>query len=223
MGFGHPATHADTDLAGIHASIARYYTGKILRHGATPRGVDWTCTATQELRFVQLLRVCGAAARFSLDDFGCGYGAVLGYLDRWHGHATVDYLGLDLSATMVRRGRRQWGHRAGARFVVGATSPRVADYAIASGIFNVRLQEPADRWATLVARTLADMAATSRRGFAANFMAPRDRPEDAEDEEAGLYRSAPAPWIDYCERALGGSVELVAEYGLREFTLLVRN
>lgn len=221
MGFGRPATEADAaDLADVRASIGRYYTGKILRHGATPRGVDWTCTATQELRFVQLLRVCGASARFSLDDFGCGYGAVLGYLERWHGHATVDYLGLDLSATMVRRARHQWGHRAGARFVVGATSPRVADYAIASGLFNVRLQEAPDRWTAFIARTLADMAATSRRGFAANFMAPEDR---AADEETALYRSAPAPWIDYCERVLGGSVELVAEYGLREFTLLVRS
>ena len=98
---------------------------------------------------------------------------------------------------MVRRARRQWGHRAGARFVVGTTSPRVADYAIASGIFNVRLRQPPDRWTAFIARTLADMAATSRRGFAANFMAPRDR---AEDEETALYRSAPAPWIDYCER-----------------------
>jgi SAM-dependent methyltransferase len=210
---------AHADLADIYTTITRYYAAKILRHGATPRGVDWTCTATQELRFVQLLRVCGGSARFSLDDFGCGYGAARGYLDRWHGHATVDYLGLDLSATMVRRAQRLWGERAGARFVVGSTSPRVADYAIASGLFNVRLHEPPDRWTAFIARTLADMAASSRRGFAANFMAPKER---AADEEAELYRSAPAPWTDYCERVLGGSVELVAGYGLREFTLLVR-
>jgi hypothetical protein len=121
---------------------------------------------------------------------------------------------------MVRRAQRQWKHRTDARFVAGATSPRVADYSIASGIFNVKLREPLDRWTSFVARTLADMAATSRRGFAANFMAARDRDAAAELE---LYRSAPAAWIDYCERTLGGSVELVAEYGLREFTLLVRS
>jgi len=213
------AVPAHADLADIYTTVARYYTAKVLRHGATPRGVDWTCTATQELRFVQLLRVCDGSARFSLDDFGCGYGAVLGYFDRWQPHAAVDYLGLDLSATMVRRGRRLWGERAHTRFVVGKTSPRVADYAIASGLFNVRLHEPPGRWTAFIARTLADMAATSRRGFAANFMAPKDR---AEDEEPELYRSAPAPWIEYCERELGGSVELAAGYGLREFTLLVR-
>jgi SAM-dependent methyltransferase len=210
---------AHADLADIYTTITRYYAAKILRHGATPRGVDWTCTATQELRFVQLLRVCDGSAQFSLDDFGCGYGAVLGYFDRWQTHADVDYLGLDLSATMVRRGRRLWDARAHTRFVVGKSSPRVADYAIASGLFNVRLHEPPDRWTAFIARTLADMAASSRRGFAANFMAPKER---AADEEAELYRSAPAPWTDYCERVLGGSVELVAGYGLREFTLLVR-
>jgi SAM-dependent methyltransferase len=211
---------AHADLADTYATIARYYTAKILRHGPTPRGVDWTCTATQELRFVQLLQIRGSSAGFSLNDFGCGYGAVLAYLDRWHPDAAVDYLGLDLSATMVRRAQREWRHRAGARFVAGATSPRVADYAIASGIFNVKLRQPLDRWTLFIARTLADMAATSRRGFAANFMAPRERDEEAEPE---LYRSTPAPWIDYCERTLGCSVELVAGYGLREFTLLARS
>ncbi|MBN9562240.1 MAG: class I SAM-dependent methyltransferase [Alphaproteobacteria bacterium] len=214
------AAPAGADLADTYTSITRYYTAKILRHGATPRGVDWTCTATQELRFVQLLRICGGSSRFSLNDIGCGYGAVLAYFDRWERTATVDYLGLDLSATMIRHARRLWGERAHTRFVVGTTSPRAADYAIASGLFNVRLHEAPDRWTAFIARTLADMAATSRRGFAANFMAPKDR---AEDDTAELYRSVPAPWIEYCERVLGGSVELVAGYGLREFTLLVRS
>ncbi len=211
---------AHADLADTYASVARYYSAKMLRHGPTPRGVDWTCTATQELRFVQLLRICGSSTRFSLNDFGCGYGAVLAFLEKRHQRADVDYLGLDLSATMVRRAQRQWNRRADTRFVAGATSPRTADYSIASGICNVKLSEPLDRWTGFIARTLADMAATSRRGFAANFLAPRDREDEAEPE---LYRSVPAPWIGYCERTLGGSVELVTGYGLREFTLLVRS
>jgi hypothetical protein len=37
----------------LHAKIASCYSAKVSRFGATPLGVDWTCQATQEMRFVQ--------------------------------------------------------------------------------------------------------------------------------------------------------------------------
>lgn len=207
------------DLARLYATIERYYTGLVVKHGPTPRGVDWTCMPSQELRFVQLLKLCDFAAPFSLNDVGCGYGGLLRHLDRRHPEAEIDYLGIDLSPAMVRSGRRLWRRRAGARFVTGSASPRVADYSVASGIFNVRLDEPLERWERFVDSTLRDLHATSRRGFAVNFMAPLgpDQPH-----KAGLYRTAPEPWLAFCERELGSSPELVVDYGLREFTLLSR-
>jgi hypothetical protein len=38
----------------------------------------------------------------------------------------------------------------------------------------------------------------------------------------GLYRTRPQPWIRYCEGELGCSVEMLDDYGMKEFTLLVR-
>ena len=64
-----------TDLAAVHTGISDYYTAKIRKFGATPLGVDWTCLPTQELRFVQLLKVCDFTSPLSLNDLGCGYGA----------------------------------------------------------------------------------------------------------------------------------------------------
>jgi hypothetical protein len=37
----------------LHAGIASRYSAEVSRFGATPPGVDWTCQATQEMRFVQ--------------------------------------------------------------------------------------------------------------------------------------------------------------------------
>ena len=37
-----------------------------------------------------------------------------------------------------------------------------------------------------------------------------------------LYRTSPEPWIRYCERELRCCVETVDNYGMNEFTLLVR-
>jgi SAM-dependent methyltransferase len=155
-----------------------------------------------------------------LNDLGCGYGALLSYLADHHGKAAVDYVGIDLSPAMIRRARRLWRHHGRAKFVVAHMSPRIADYSVASGIFNVKLDQSIDRWERFIVRTLSDMKECSRYGFAVNFKmhcplsdAPRSQ----------LYHTAAEPWICYCKQKLGLSVELVTAYGLREFTLIVRN
>ncbi|HTB40956.1 MAG TPA: class I SAM-dependent methyltransferase [Reyranella sp.] len=205
-------------LRSVHARIEAYYADKISRHGASPRGVDWTCTATQQLRFVQLLKLCDFSQPFSLNDVGCGYGALVGFLAWRHPEAEVDYLGVDLSPAMISRARRRHRGTPGRRFVVGNDSPRVADYAVASGVMNVMLDHPRDLWEEFVADTLRRMHASSRRGFAVNFMAER---RDGTATE-GLYRADPARWTSFCQQTLGCAVEVVGGYGMREFTLLVR-
>jgi SAM-dependent methyltransferase len=210
----------DDELAPVYASIDAYYTQKVRKYGATPLGVDWSCVPTQELRFVQLLKLCSFAAPFSLNDLGCGYGALLAYLGKRHADAEVDYLGIDLSPAMIRRARRLWRNSIRTKFLVADASPRIADYSIASGIFNVKLDQPIDGWERFIAKTLSDMYSCSQYGFAVNFMAPCS-PGDS--SEAGLYHTPAEPWIHFCEQELGSSVELLTAYGLREFTLLVRN
>ena len=203
----------------IHKRISEYYTSKVKEFGCTPFGVDWTCVATQEMRFVQLLKLCDFSSPCTINDLGCGYGALAGFLGRWHGACPVDYLGIDLSEEMVRRARQQWRGADRVRFTIGCRSPRVADYSLASGIFNVRLEEPEDRWNSFVRSTLGDLAATSSRGFAVNFI---DRPPSGAWVPPGLYTTSPEPWIEYCSEHVGADVELVKDYGMREFTLLIR-
>src|SRR5574337_306833 len=103
-----PVSEPAPSLAAVHAAIARYYTSTLQAHGATPNGVDWANRPTQELRFVQLLKICDFTAPFSLDDLGCGYGALLAYLAWRHPEAEVDYLGVDLSNEMIAAARRRW-------------------------------------------------------------------------------------------------------------------
>ncbi|QDL36184.1 class I SAM-dependent methyltransferase [Rhodoferax sediminis] len=210
---------AGPGLAAVHAAIARYYTDMVQTHGATPHGVDWTCVPTQELRFVQLLKLCDFTVPFSLNDLGCGYGALLAFLAKRHRGSKVDYLGVDLSSAMVAQARELWAKRRRTEFVVGHASPRSADYSLASGIFNVRLDQSAARWTRFIASTLERLHATSRRGFAVNFMAPLPRGVTGTSE---LYRAPLGLWRRYCEQTLGAKVEVITGYGMREYTLLVR-
>jgi SAM-dependent methyltransferase len=207
------------EIGEVHAGIRRYYTQKLACYGATPLGVDWSCVPAQHLRFVQLMKLCSGETTFSLNDLGCGYGALLQYMAGRHADVEIDYLGIDLSPAMVRQARRLWRGRERTRFVVGHVSPRIADYGIASGIFNVKEDQPFARWERFVAETLDGMAAAARRGFAVNFKSPLG-PLREHDEP--VYRCAPQNWIGYCERELGLQISLVEDYGLREYTLLAR-
>jgi SAM-dependent methyltransferase len=209
----------DRTLQGLYSDVEAYYSARVARHGATPLGVDWSCWATQNLRFVQLLKMCDFSGAFALNDIGCGYGALAAYLAMRHATTAIDYLGVDLSQTTIRRARRRFSGP-GRRFVVATSSPRVADYSVASGVMNVSLGYPREVWENFVATILRGMRRTSRRGFSVNFIDADGT--TANDLAGGLYRTTARRWADFCENELGCAVETIGGYGMREFTLLMR-
>ncbi len=206
------------ELGLVCTQVEAYYTAKLAGHGATPRGVDWSCTATQSLRFVQLLRICPADAPFSLIDLGCGYGALATFLIKHRGVANVDYLGIDLSPEMVRRGRRLHPGNSKVRFVVGRNVSEPSDYVVASGTMNVMLGFPLPTWERFVGTMLFDMHQMSQLGFAVNFLKRSRR----HSQLGPLYRTTPGKWARFCEQRLGRSIEILEDHGLQEFTLLAR-
>lgn len=214
---------ASQDFTALHGAVAEYYGQKLRRHGATPAGTDWLSAVGQDLRLALLLRICDMTKPFSLNDLGCGYGALLDYLLSRHPRLQVDYLGIDVSPDMVscaaRRFRRHLAPQTiKARFTTGCAAPRMADYAVASGIFNVVPPVGRSSWDDLVAQTLSGLHSSTRHGFAVNFMGP----VPGQPEEPGLYRTLPAPWAAYCEEELGASVTVINGYALNEFTILAR-
>jgi SAM-dependent methyltransferase len=197
--------------------IGRYYSGKLAAHGASPRGVDWNSSAAQQLRFKQLVRVCDREARFSLNDIGCGYGALLDYLC---GHGKeCDYLGVDISEAMIAKAGELHRGMTGCRFLVGERAGRVADYSVASGIFSVRLSAGDEAWREHLLRTLDQLDAESRRGFAFNCLT---RYSDPGLMRQDLYYADPARLFDHCKTRFASNVALLHDYGLYEFTILVR-
>ena len=205
-----------TDRAALLGEVADYYGRRLAEHGATPRGVDWNGADSQALRFNQLARLFEDRQAFSIADIGCGYGALLDTLDaRGIG---CDYLGVDVSPPMVEAARERHRGHPRARFMTGARPPAPVDYAVASGIFNVRGGTDATPWRDYVAETLDAMHADSRRGYAFNCLTDRS---DRERMRADLYYADPAAMLAHCLRH-SRHVALLHDYGLYEFTVLVR-
>ncbi len=204
----------------ITDAVAAYYTSRIDEHGATPRGVDWNGAESQKLRFEQLLRVVDDDSRFfSLNDIGCGYGALADHLIG-RGHR-FEYTGYDLSASMIEAARERHAGLPNVRYADPGDPSVVApaDYTVASGIFNVKLDVSDDRWTEYVVETIDGLAAASRHAFAFNMLTSYS---DSERMRADLYYGDPCFFFDHCMRTYGRRVALVHDYRLYEFTLTVR-
>lgn len=200
--------------AGVLGPVVEYYDKAIRTYGATARGVDWNSAESQELRFAQLLKVCHSLEGISLNDYGCGYGALLGYITGQGGRVT--YSGFDIATGMLDEARRL---HSGERFVDSEDALPVADYTVASGIFNVRLEADADAWREHVVATIRGIAGRSRSGFAFNMLTSY---ADAERMRPYLYYADPLFIFDHCKRRLSRAVTLLHDYPLFEFTILVR-
>lgn len=206
------------DPEAIRRRVAAYYTERVQAHGDTALGVDWNSAESQRLRFDELLRIVPASevGEISILEYGCGYGALVDTLDE-RGRP-FRYTGYDIAEEMVRRARRRHD-RPDCRFTADASALEPADYAVASGVFNVRLATPEPEWREHVARSLEELDRLSTKGFAFNALtsySDRDRMRD------DLFYADPREYFDHCKRAFSPHVALLHDYGLWEFTILVR-
>ena len=145
------------------------------------RGVDWNSAESQELRFAQLARaVRDEPAPFSLNDYGCGYGALAGYLDS-AGARHVATRATTFRATMLEHARQRYAGPERRSVPSAGTELEPADYAVASGIFNVRLDCRRRRGARTCSSTLDGWSRASAAGFAFNMLTSllRRRPDAA--------------------------------------------
>lgn len=201
----------------ILAEIAKYYSAKLAEHGVTPCGVDWNGKESQVLRFEQLSKVIHQPGGFTLNDLGCGYGALFEYVGLYY--QDFFYNGFDVSSDMIRAAQARYANSSNARFFVAAAPPGPADYGIASGIFNVRLGRSDAEWHDYLEATLDVLDRTSRLGFAFNSLTSYS---DAEKMLDYLYYADPCALFDLCKRRYSRHVALLHDYGLYEFTILVR-
>jgi SAM-dependent methyltransferase len=196
--------------------VAHYYAERLGRFGPTPAGVDWRDEASQRMRFEQVAKVV-ENREGSVLDLGCGYGAMLEFLrEREFAGA---YRGLDVVPEMIEAAAARNADDDAAGFAIGSLPGSTADYVLASGIFNVRQQTGDAEWRDYVEATLTEMDHAARCGFAFNCLTSYSDPERTRDD---LYYGDPCHYFDLCKRRYSREVALLHDYGLWEFTIIVR-
>jgi SAM-dependent methyltransferase len=201
----------------ILTNVAKYYSDKVIIHGTIAKGVDWNSTESQVLRFEQLIKVCDTSSAFSINDYGCGYGALIEHMRERD--FTFQYRGFDISEEMIARAQEVHRGMEQCEFFSAPERLTLADYTVASGIFSVKQQVSNAEWTEYVLHTIKQMAEISQRGFSFNLLTKYSDPERMRPD---LYYADPLFLFDYCKRNFSRFVALLHDYPLYEFTLLVQ-
>ena len=199
--------------------LDEYFIEKLETYGATAKGVDCNGEPAQVARFAELVRVIDPAKPFTVTDYGCGYGGMFDFLNvrGWQ----FEYYGVDLIEKMIIAGRETHKNYPNAHFTTDEKELPVADYLVAQGIFNIKLESPYDEWQEMIIKTLPRMNALCSKGFSFNMLT---KYSDA-DRMAGrpdLFYGDPLFFFDFCKRNFSRNVALLHDYGLYDFTIIVR-
>lgn len=199
--------------------LNQYFTEKLAIYGTTPKGVDYNGPEAQEIRFAQLAKVIDPSRKFTLIDYGSGYGALFDFLQRkdWD----FEYYGVDLIEDMVQAGRETHKDFPNAHFTTDEKEAPLADYLLASGIFNVKMESAYDDWQKFVLQTLGQMNALCSKGFSFNLLT-KYSDDDRMAARPDLFFGDPLLFFDFCKRNFSRNVALLHDYGIYDFTILVR-
>ena len=197
----------------------RYFIEKIQTHGPDPKGVDFNGSQAQESRFEQLAKVIEPDKPFTVIDYGCGYGALFDYLRGKNWEFT--YFGLDTIEQMIAAGKQAHRDFAHAYFFQSENELAPADYLLAGSIFNNKFEAENEPWLQFILATLRRMNDLCVRGFSFNMLT-RYSDEERMAQRPDLYFGDPLFFFDFCKRSFSRNVALLHDYGLYDFTILVR-
>ena len=199
-------------------SIKDYFDDKLKTYGATPQGADWNSSEAQNVRFDQLLKVINQKDNFSLIDYGSGYGALADYILSI-GFNFSHYFGYDILEDMVAKGQELHPEKSKFTFTTKFHTLPPVDFAIASGVFNIKLKVEQQDWTAYVIKSLEEINEKVTKGFSVNFLT---KYSDADRMLSHLYYADPGYLFDYAKKNFSKNVAVLHDYNLYDFTLIVR-
>ncbi|MGI9387629.1 MAG: class I SAM-dependent methyltransferase [Methyloligellaceae bacterium] len=200
--------------------VAAAYKAQLKEHGPSPNGVLWSALESQQSRFELLSQVMGddsGKSGISVNDLGCGYGALFEFLDARAWLQDGCYYGYDICADMLAAANsRICDPRAD--FTQSMIATRRADYSFASGTFNLKGTVTDAEWAIYVKESLLWLWEQSAEGLAFNLL---DGTCTTEPKE-WLYYPDPAEFYDFCRQNLSSAIQRVDDPVRKDCTLLLQ-
>jgi hypothetical protein len=205
---------------GMLKIVKTAYRRRFQEYGPEPQGVYWSNAENVKRRFDVLCRIFDpqdiALGESSINDLGCGYGALYDYLvsnpimrgGSYYGYDICENL-LDACAKRVKDPR--------AHFHQSMRATETADYSLVSGTFNLNINADDNQWLAYVLASLQDLWDKTDKGMAFNMLHIKDK-----TSQDGLYYADPLVFEGFCRTHLSNDVTIRDDYGLPDFTIYVR-
>jgi SAM-dependent methyltransferase len=198
--------------------ISKVFSFRVQTFGGTPAGVLWKSREGQLLRFEVLVGILDdlpPSTPVTINDFGCGYGALYDFLHDMTSMEEMIYAGYDISGKMVETASQR-NNDGRATFSEASKIDTPADFTFVSGTFNLKLDVDDGPWNSYVKSTLNQLWVMSDKGLAFNML-----DKNRLDQEIGLYYANAEEYMDFC-RTLSPDVTFIDNYQLDEWTIFIR-
>lgn len=203
----------------IISKVDKYYSNKIKSDGPNSEGVDWNSKESHYLRFDQLTQYLPIGEQSSLLDYGCGYGALIDYMAE-NSMEYASYTGYDISEDMIVKAQELYGSE---KHVFLSQKNQIGtegyDFVIANGIFNVKLDTDNQEWKQYMLAELQVINQLSNKGFSFNVLTKYSDKEFMRDY---LYYADPTVLFDFCKKNFSKYVNIIHDYPLYEFSIVVK-
>jgi SAM-dependent methyltransferase len=199
--------------------IAAGFRQNFTEFGATPRGVLWGDGVDgQALRFDMLLQILKndiSSSSLSLNDLGCGYGALFEHVKDMPFMENGFYYGYDICQDMIDDAKTRFPDSR-ATFTENDCASKSADYSFVCGTFNMCATQSIENWTAYIHNSLINLFQKSIKGLAFNLL-----DEDQNVPQDWLYYACAQDYVAFCRQNLSSHVEILRDPRLNEFTILV--
>tara|TARA_Y100000768_G_C23986083_1_gene688923 strand:+ start:3885 stop:4520 length:636 start_codon:yes stop_codon:yes gene_type:complete len=202
----------------ISRSTKKYYEKILKLHGNNFKGMNWSSSKSQYLRFEQLCKI-GNLNNKSIHDLGCGNGELYVYLKK-NKIKLKHYLGTDLSSDMINLCKKKFHLKKKVCFkeidIKKFKNIYKTDYVMASGIFNIKNNISSKDWLKYVFNTIIEMFKYSKKGIAFNLMT-----FDTTYRDKNFFYLSIDEIVSFLRKKVSKKIIINHSYNLWEYTIIV--
>lgn len=204
---------------GILAPVAKSYDLALKHYGPKHKAVAWRNEERQQRRFhifFGLLAYDTARDDITINDLGCGYGAMFDTFKELPQFRDGTYFGYDISRSMIAAAKKEILDPR-AIFINSHLATEKADYSFVSGTYNMKMQAHDRDWRDYIEENLVHLWSKTRIGLGFNMLNVQ-----SPLREKTLFYADPDHFIAFCEKYLKGQIRMVDLLHPNEFVIFVR-
>ena len=199
--------------------VAKTFSLGIKAFGAHHKALAWYDAERMQRRFdifAGLIMDVPEERRISINDHGCGYGAMFDSFRDLPSMRQGHYYGYDISPEMIEAARRRIQDPR-AEFIVSHVATEEADYSFVSGTWNMKMWASDSDWRNFVYENLRQLWSKTRVALGFNMLSINNP-----FREDTLYYADPTHMLAFCRDALTPHVRTVDRLEPREFVVFLR-